>query len=95
MSTGSTNRRGKGLFGFRRSSLSDDILSSINREPSIINARQKVTDAEVAERNADDALSAARMAIREAKQHVRNLEQEALEEYVSCVCMVLSDSADT
>lgn len=51
------------------------------RDPAIKNARDKVTDAESAEREADDALHAARKAVREAKDHVKKLESEALEEY--------------
>ena len=49
-------------------------------EPSILAARQKVTDAEGAEKEADKALHAARMAVDEARKHVKNLEREAAEE---------------
>lgn len=41
-----------------------------------------VKDAEVAEREADKALIAARNAVRDAKDHCRRLEAQALEEYV-------------
>jgi hypothetical protein len=47
-----------------------------------MNARDKVADAVSAERQADEALHAARVAVREAKDHVKSLEREALEEYV-------------
>jgi hypothetical protein len=43
-------------------------------------ARQKVTDAESAERAADDALEQARASVAEARGHVKNLEKEAVEE---------------
>jgi CHAD domain-containing protein len=47
-----------------------------------MNARDKVADAESAEQEADEALHAARVAVREARDHVKSLEREALEEYV-------------
>lgn len=43
-------------------------------------ARQKVSDAESAERNADEALIQARAAVREARDHVGLLERVAEEE---------------
>jgi hypothetical protein len=49
-------------------------------DPTILAARQKVTDAEDAEKEADKALQAAIAAVKEARQHVRNLEKEAAEE---------------
>ena len=54
----------------------------LKHDPSIVAARQKVTDAETAESAADRALNEARAAVRAAKEHVRVLEQEALEEFV-------------
>ena len=51
-------------------------------EPSILAARQKVADAENAERDADAALVQARAAVREARHHVQVLEREAEEECV-------------
>lgn len=68
-----------GLFGLRHSSSDDSILG---RDPSIMSAKKKVQDAEAAEAEADRALHAARMAVREARNHVKILEAEAKEEYV-------------
>ena len=45
-------------------------------------ARQKLTDAESAERDVDRALDVARQAVKEARQHVKSLEAAAMEEYV-------------
>ncbi|TFY81271.1 hypothetical protein EWM64_g2748 [Hericium alpestre] len=67
------------LFGRRRSS-DGDFSATLAEDPSILNAQQKVSDAEAAEREADRALSSARAAGREAKQHVERLEREALED---------------
>lgn len=53
---------------------------SIYNDPSIVAARQKVTDAEAAEREADQALVQARNKVKEAKRHVEVLEREALED---------------
>jgi hypothetical protein len=78
-----------GLFGGGRRSNSPDSptrsstgsrLLGRNGDPSINAARQKVADAEAAEREADKALMAARASVREAKQQVKNLEKEAEEE---------------
>ena len=80
------DRRGRsgGFFSRRRSSSSSDGYGNGSRdlrnEPSIRAARQKVADAESYEREADGALNAARAAVREAREHVRLLEREALEE---------------
>ena len=80
------NGGGGGLFGtFRRSSDSSSDSSrsrSLSNDPSISAARQKVSDAESAERLADQALGSARAAVRSARDHVRMLEREAVEEYV-------------
>ncbi|TFY63832.1 hypothetical protein EVG20_g6162 [Dentipellis fragilis] len=75
----STHSNGGFLFRRRRSS-DDEMHASLAKDPSIATARRKVADAETAEREADRALSSARMAVREAKEHVKNLEREALEE---------------
>jgi len=45
-----------------------------------LNTRSKVESAEAAERCVDAALSAARLAVREAKDHVKMLEREAVDE---------------
>ena len=50
------------------------------QDPSIINAKQRVADAEVAEKNADRALHEARAAVREAREDIKRLEREAAEE---------------
>ncbi|KAK1764139.1 hypothetical protein QBC33DRAFT_562193 [Phialemonium atrogriseum] len=49
-------------------------------DPSILQARERVSGAEAAERDADRALAAARQSVREAHEHVRRLELEAEEE---------------
>ncbi|KAI1795542.1 hypothetical protein LXA43DRAFT_991015 [Ganoderma leucocontextum] len=79
-SSGST--RSGGFFSRRRSSSSDSSgrLGHPKHDPSIVAARQMVTDAGSAESAADRALNEARVAVRSAKEHVRKLEQEALEE---------------
>ena len=43
-------------------------------------ARQRVVSAEAAEKDADRALSQARVAVREAREGVKRLEREAAEE---------------
>ena len=52
----------------------------LDNDESIISARQGVSDAEAAEREADKALVEARNRVKFAHEHVRNLEQEAIEE---------------
>ncbi|KAI1417359.1 hypothetical protein F5Y13DRAFT_185434 [Hypoxylon sp. FL1857] len=49
-------------------------------DPSIIQARERVMQAEAAERDADRALEAARIRVREARAEVKRLELEAAEE---------------
>jgi hypothetical protein len=65
---------GSGIFGRGR----DKHL--LDNDQSIITARQGVSDAETAEREADKALVEARNRVKFAHEHVRNLEQEAIEE---------------
>ncbi|KAH9929584.1 uncharacterized protein BXZ73DRAFT_102112 [Epithele typhae] len=73
--------RSGGFFSRRRSSSSDSAgHHDLKKDPSIVAARQMVTDAESAESAADRALMEARAAVRATKEHVRLLEQEALEE---------------
>jgi hypothetical protein len=62
-----------GFFGFGHN-------NGIANDPSIVSARKKVIDAESAEKAADHALSAARGKAREAREHVKVLEREVLEE---------------
>ena len=72
-----------GLFSRRRSSdnLSDRSWRRSDKpESSILAARQKVADAEKAERMASDALRQTRNAAHEATEHIRLLENEAREE---------------
>ena len=76
--TASTKSSG-GFFGRRRSS-DDDMPNNIKNDPSVVAARQRVSGAEAAEREADRALMQARAAVRDARDHVKRLEQEALEE---------------
>lgn len=81
-----TSSSSGGFFSRRRSSeeLSDRSSGRSGKsgkpESSILAARQKIADAENAERLASDALRQARNAAREAKEHIRMLEDEALEE---------------
>lgn len=52
-------------------------------DPSIVAARERVLSAEAAERDADRALSQARVAVRQAREGVKRLEREAAEESVA------------
>ncbi|KAI0779545.1 hypothetical protein C8Q74DRAFT_1217029 [Fomes fomentarius] len=70
---------GGGFFSRRRSS-SSSRSPDLKHDPSILAARQKVADAEAAESAADRALNEARVAVRGAKEQVKMLEQEVLEE---------------
>ena len=54
--------------------------SHLGDDPSIRGAREKVTDAVNAEKEADRALDEARQRVKLARQHVKDLEHEALEE---------------
>ncbi|KAI0850862.1 hypothetical protein F5Y00DRAFT_30330 [Daldinia vernicosa] len=49
-------------------------------DPSIVQARERVMQAEAAERDADRALESARVRVREARAEVKRLELEAAEE---------------
>lgn len=69
----SSTRNSGGFLGIGRSNRLED-------DPSIRLAREKVTDAENAEKEADRALDEARQRVRLARQHVKGLEREALEE---------------
>lgn len=82
MSMGTNNSSGRHGSGGNRLH-----NSRFSNDPAINGARQKVSDAEEAERQADRALIEARAAVREARQHVKNLEREAEEEYVSRSCL--------
>ncbi|KAL6870200.1 hypothetical protein ACO1O0_001538 [Amphichorda felina] len=60
------------------------LLSKFGRDsdvdPSIVAARERVMGAEAAEVEADRALDAARIRVREAREHVKRLEEEARED---------------
>lgn len=77
---GNGSGRSGGFFSGRRRSSSGSRDADLSRDPSILAARQKVSDAEASERDADRALGTARAAVREAREHVKMLEREALEE---------------
>lgn len=80
-SDGGSSRRGGGLFSSLTGRSHD-----YHDDPSIMTARQKVTDAEAAEREADHSLALARASVREAHDQVKILEREAKEEYVLPQC---------
>lgn len=67
--TGSTRWTGSGIFH-----------RDGHEDASIAGARRHVIDAEVAERDADRALMAARAAVKDARNQVKALELEAKEE---------------
>ncbi|CAG8961164.1 hypothetical protein HYFRA_00002707 [Hymenoscyphus fraxineus] len=51
-----------------------------HEDASIVAARERVLNAEAREKDADRALNQARIAVREAREHVRKIELEAAEE---------------
>ncbi|KAK8131882.1 hypothetical protein PG999_000055 [Apiospora kogelbergensis] len=53
---------------------------SVELDPSIVQARERVMGAEAAEHEADRTLNAARIQVREAREEVKRLEIEAKEE---------------
>ncbi|KZT10890.1 uncharacterized protein LAESUDRAFT_721277 [Laetiporus sulphureus 93-53] len=75
-----SSRSGGSFFRRHRSSSLDCTHDDPKNDPSIVFARQKVTEAEAAEREADRALMQARAAVQSAKEHVRNLEREISED---------------
>jgi hypothetical protein len=79
--TDTNSHNNSGSFFARRSPPSDEsIANRVHKDPSIVAARQKVTDAQAAEKAADKALNEARNAVREAIQHVKRLEKEIEQE---------------
>jgi hypothetical protein len=56
------------------------LLHRRDEDPTILAARERVMHAEAAERDADRALAAARVAVKEAREHIKRLEREAAEE---------------
>jgi hypothetical protein len=85
----SANTRGSGFTGIFGGNHNN---GNVHHDPSILAARQKVSDAEQAERAADRALASARNAVREAKEHVKRIEREAKEEYV-LFCILVPQSS--
>ena len=57
-----------------------NLLHRNHEDASIVNARERVQNAEAAERDADRALIQTRAAVKEARAHVKKIEQEAAEE---------------
>lgn len=78
----SESRSGGGFFGMGHK-------NGIDRDPTILNAREKVTNAEAAEKDADRALLQAREMVKEAREHVKILEREAIEEYVILIHQII------
>ena len=70
---------GGGLFGNRKGGRTLH-NPKFSKDPSILAARQRITEAEEAERAADQALIDARNAAKNARGHCKNLEREAEEE---------------
>ena len=64
------------MFGRGRS----NNQTQLDKDPSIVNARQMISEAEIAEKEADQALKEARSRVKLAREHIHNLEEEALEE---------------
>ena len=59
---------------------SHNLLHRNTEDTSITAARERIINAEAAERNADRALMQARVAVKEAREHCKRLEREAAEE---------------
>jgi hypothetical protein len=76
-----TGRRSRGLFGRRRARARTFERHDLAHDQTLLNTRARVAHAKAAERGADAALNAARSAIREARDHVKVLEREAVDEY--------------
>jgi hypothetical protein len=91
-STSSVNGERRGLFNRRNSpdqvpvqntqtnNHSGGLFHRNTHDPSIVQAKQRIADAELAERNADRALIQARAAVRDARNDIKRLEREAAEE---------------
>lgn len=74
----SSNRLSHGST--RNSRNSGGLFNRHSEDQSISGARDRVLSAERAEQEADRAALQARTAVREAREHVKNLEREAAEE---------------
>ncbi|KAH6648791.1 hypothetical protein BKA67DRAFT_661739 [Truncatella angustata] len=79
---GGVFRRSTDASSGRRSLLSRSFGhgNNVEMDPSIVQARERVLSAETAEREADRAMEAARLRVREAREEVKRLELEAAEE---------------
>ncbi|KAG8721280.1 hypothetical protein FRC08_014427 [Ceratobasidium sp. 394] len=75
---GSRSASGSGRKGFLGMSRKSD--PSVDKDPAVVAARQKLTAAEEAEREADRALEASRRAVLAAREHCKQLETQAIEE---------------
>ena len=85
------NRGSTGFFNRRRSSSPQQTTNTTtrsnnpfkrNEDASVSAARNRVNNAEAAEREADRALMNARAEVKAAREDVKRLEREAAEEYV-------------
>jgi hypothetical protein len=74
----SSNRKAHNSGFFSRHSPFDE--SNPHNDHTIVAARQKIHDAEAAEKEADKALRRARIAVKEARDHIKFLEREATNE---------------
>ncbi|KAG8748627.1 hypothetical protein FRC10_000018 [Ceratobasidium sp. 414] len=72
----SSNSGRRGFLG--RGSRKSDPL--VDKDPTVMAARQKLTAAEEAEHEADRALEASRRAVLAARDHCKQLETQAIEE---------------
>ncbi|KAI1097197.1 hypothetical protein F4804DRAFT_328329 [Jackrogersella minutella] len=81
-STTNSSRHSDGVSPSRHRSVLQRTFGHGNADmdPSIIQAREHVMQAETAERDADRALESARIRVREARAEVKRLELEAAEE---------------
>ena len=87
-SSSGRSRRGRNTIGrsklslFSRGHASNQSHNSpdFSKDPSILAAKKRITDAESAERAADQALNDARMAMKMAREHCKDLEREVKEE---------------
>lgn len=77
--TGS-RRSGSLLTKFRSNSVDPAFSNALANDPAIKAARQKVVNAEHAESEADRVLDMARNAVKEARQHVKDLEAAAFQD---------------
>ncbi len=77
---GSMSRTGTLQKGGRHGGMMSRLRGDNDVDPSIAEARERVLGAEAAEIEADRALDAARMRVREAREHMKIIEEEARED---------------